>query len=235
MKRMLAISLALNAVLVVGLGWKELTAHAAGGGGLPAGNGDVNGDGKYDVSDVVYLVNALFLGGPAPVLIEGGLGLLVTGQTECYDDLGHKINCASANFPGQDGFYRAGRQNEGRFLDNGDGTAMDIYTGLMWQKETAPGTYNWQDALIYCENLELAGHTDWRLPNLLELQSIVDFGRFTPAIDPVFEAWSGWYWSSSSFAYYPARAWNVFFNSGVLDIRVYKSDQGLVRAVRGGL
>jgi hypothetical protein len=59
-------------------------------------------------------------------------------------------------------------------IDNGNGTVTDTGSGLMWQKATAPGTYTWQAALSYCENLSLAGHSDWRLPNRNELESLVD-------------------------------------------------------------
>ena len=57
---------------------------------------------------------------------------------------------------------RAGQSNESNFIDNGDGTVTDTETGLMWQKATAPGTYNWQNALSYAEGLTLGGHSDWR-------------------------------------------------------------------------
>ena len=72
----------------------------------------------------------------------------------------------------------------------------------------------WCEALAYCENLSLAGHDDWRLPNVRELQSIVDYGRHDPAIDPVFEAVSDSYWSSTSGAFFPGFAWIVVFNVG---------------------
>lgn len=74
----------------------------------------------------------------------------------------------------------------------------------MWQKETALlGTRTWQNALKYCEGLALAGHTDWRLPNVRELLSIVDYGRYDPSIDPIFGAVSNVYCSSSTFVYWP--------------------------------
>ena len=50
-----------------------------------------------------------------------------------------------------------GGQSNNSFVDNSDGTISDTSTGLMWQKETAPGTYTWEQALTYCENLTLAG------------------------------------------------------------------------------
>lgn len=63
------------------------------------------------------------------------------------------------------------------FFDNGDGTVTDYATGLMWQQDDSGSTHNWEAALAYAENLELAGYRDWRLPNAKELQSIVDYTR----------------------------------------------------------
>ncbi|MBU1914685.1 MAG: DUF1566 domain-containing protein, partial [Candidatus Thermoplasmatota archaeon] len=64
-----------------------------------------------------------------------------------------------------EGKESAGGRVEGRFIDNKDGTVTDTRTGLMWEKETAPDTYTWEEALRYCEELRLAGHEDWSLPN----------------------------------------------------------------------
>ena len=66
-------------------------------------------------------------------------------------------------------------------VDNGDGTVTDTKTGLMWQKAEA-GTKTWKEAIAYCESLVLAGHSDWRLPDLNELQSIVDSIGDNPSI-----------------------------------------------------
>jgi hypothetical protein len=194
------------------------------------------------VSDVIYTLNWLFGDGPSPVPIEcPPAGLPTTGQTKCYDE-GAESACDSADYPGQDGFYQAGCPTAGRFTDNGDGTVTDTCTGLMWQKETADVNKNgsigdedrpeWVDALKYCERLSFAGHDDWRLPNVRELQSIVDYGRFSPAIDPVFGAFSDGYWSSTSIADNPYYAWVVYFNVG--DISLVQLIN-YVRAVRGGL
>ena len=136
---------------------------------------------------------------------------------------------------------------EGRLVDNGDGTVTDTCTSLMWQKETADvdgnGTIgsedapNWQNALQYGENLTLAGHTDWRLPKVRELESIVDYGRNRPAIDPVFGTVISatdpvYYWSSSTAVRnWGVAAWMVDFSDG---IRIFddKTRPYYVRAVR---
>ncbi len=81
---------------------------------------------------------------------------------------------------------------ENNFVDNGDGTVSDLATGLMWAKADNGKGIEWVEALPYAEGATLAGHSDWRLPNVKELQSIVDYsrapisGRVEAAIDPIF-------------------------------------------------
>jgi hypothetical protein len=129
-------------------------------------------------------------------------------------------------------------------VDNGDGTVTDTSTGLMWQKASAdtdddgvPNTMVWQDALAYCENLILpeGGYTDWRLPNILELRSIVDYSTYNPAIDTAIfpDTVSSYYWSSTTYANDTNNAWRVSFYSGN-DYSNIKYNDYYVRAVRGG-
>jgi hypothetical protein len=102
----------------------------------------------------------------------------------------------------------------------------------MWQQATAPGTYSWEQALTYCENLTLAGKNDWRLPTIRELASIVDYSRFPLINSTYFPGIQEFYWSSTTNAYYPDSAWIVDFVDGV---DYYgKSVSIYVRAVRGG-
>lgn len=100
-------------------------------------------------------------------------------------------------------FYVRGNADYGKndFHDNSDGTITDQATGLCWAKvdsghlkagEKKDGKLNWEKALRWAEDLEYAGHSDWRLPNAKELQSIVDYTRSpdttkSAAIDPVFQ------------------------------------------------
>lgn len=62
-----------------------------------------------------------------------------------------------------------------KYIDNGDGTITDEATGLMWQKADSKTPFDWKSALEYASNLNLADHHDWRLPNVKELQSIVEY------------------------------------------------------------
>ncbi|MCP4366115.1 MAG: DUF1566 domain-containing protein [Planctomycetes bacterium] len=95
------------------------------------------------------------------------------------------------------------------FVDNGDGTITDRATGLTWMKADSGKTMNWSEALRYAENMEFAGHDDWRLPNVKELQSIVDYSRAPDArsasargaaIDPIFDLTEeeSWFWTSTT-------------------------------------
>ena len=120
---------------------------------------------------------------------------------------------------------------EDRFVDNEDNTVTDTCTGLMWQKETPCCTFSWQESLHYCEDLKLAGHSDWRLPNIRELQSIVDYGRYRPATDPVFGTEPSWYWSSTSHENPATYALRVNFDGGDAPYGL-KTEEYHVRAVR---
>ena len=119
-------------------------------------------------------------------------------------------------------------------IDNGDGTVTDTKTGLMWQK-TAAENMNWEAALAYCKGLEIAGHSDWRLPDIRELQALFDSIYDNPIINKtVFPDISYTYWSSN-ISDIKSKSLMVSFYPD--DGSVYPGDkhnrQGL-RAVRGG-
>jgi hypothetical protein len=87
-------------------------------------------------------------------------------------------------------YVRGAKPTNGHnYRNNLDGTVTDLDTGLMWAQVPGPAV-NWQGALVYAENLALAGFTDWRLPNIKELQSLVDLTLTTAttaaaAVSPV--------------------------------------------------
>lgn len=72
------------------------------------------------------------------------------------------------------------------FVDNADGTVTDDATGLMWAQDDSGIGMEWEDALSYAENFTYAGYDDWRLPDVKELQSIVDYSGVFPCIDESF-------------------------------------------------
>jgi hypothetical protein len=109
-----------------------------------------------------------------------------------------------------------------KFVDNGDGTITDNATGLMWQKTDSRTTMNWRQALNYAEQLDYAGHDDWRLPNAKELQSIVDYTRSPgatipdmrmAAIDPIFDLTEteSWFWTCTTHGDHKSHAVYICF------------------------
>lgn len=114
-------------------------------------------------------------------------------------------------------------------------TVIDQGTGLEWQKSDTSPLHTWQNALGYCEELSLDAKTDWRLPNIRELKSLVDYSRYYPAIDPDIPCQSASYWSATTVAGDAhSSAWSVFFGNGD-DIWQAKTSSYQVRCVRAGL
>jgi hypothetical protein len=164
---------------------------------------------------------------------------------------------------GDDGYYRTGvawpnpRFTVGTGVD-GTNCVTDNLTGLMWTRNVnidaanGGGSKVWLDAISFCENLEYGGFSDWRLPNIKELQSLTDFSRRNPALcntagtglweenDPFtgVSTESGGYWSSTVCAggfEDNAWFWDLISGSSGSDLR--DSDRGgsyFVWPVRGG-
>lgn len=100
-------------------------------------------------------------------------------------------------------------------------TVRDETTGLEWQRTDDGTRRDWRGSLDYCARLFLDAHTDWHLPNVAELRSIVEYGGTPPGsatIDPAFtDARPDLYWSSTPNDGAPTLSWSVGFNLGVVD------------------
>ena len=120
---------------------------------------------------------------------------------------------------------------DGRYTDHSDGTVTDKITGLMWRQcgEGQSGTdcsggsattHTWRGALQIPASVNtqggFAGYSDWRLPNIKELASLVEERCYSPAINLTLfpNTLSSYYWSASPYANYSAYAWSVYFNYG---------------------
>jgi hypothetical protein len=180
---------------------------------------------------------------------------LKTGQIQCDQGAGTLGACPGSP-AGQDGSLGKGLVRS--YTDNGDGTVTDNKTGLMWEKLSQDGTiheysttYTWYTAfttkVATLNSGNFAGHNDWRLPNVNELQSIANYGTFNPAVDAAFNTsctasctvltcsctQSDFYWSATTYQPNPSDAWIVNFVDGnVLDGN--KTTNFYVRAVRAG-
>ncbi|HEX7408535.1 MAG TPA: DUF1566 domain-containing protein [Candidatus Binatia bacterium] len=222
--------------------------------------GDCNGDGAVTVDDILTAVNhaltscsddgiCSMASCPAQLATcrdelatcraqPGGQRFPASGQTTAYG-------------PGSDGAVRAGAALA--YTGNGDGTITDNNTGLMWEKKDDSGGIHDQDNYYawgmtdppYTMNGTMvteflatlnrapcfAGHCDWRIPNIKELQSIANYQNAGPAVDAAFSTscaagctvdgasgttmcsctQSGGYWSSTTCQDSPDYAWGVGF------------------------
>ncbi|MBF0240196.1 MAG: DUF1566 domain-containing protein [SAR324 cluster bacterium] len=116
------------------------------------------------------------------------------------------------------------------------GTVLDKPRGLLWQQADDGISRTWEGALSYCEGLDLGGYSDWRLPNIKELESITDDTRANPVINVTYfpTTKSSVYWSSSAHAFNTSNAaWLVLFDIGNLGYGD-KAGRNYVRCVRGG-
>lgn len=144
------------------------------------------------------------------IAFSGTIQLPQTGQTKCYDTSGKEIACAGT---GQDGNKRAGvAWPNPRFTVSGD-CVTDNLTGLMWVKSPDSTQRTWSQAIDYAKGLSLCGYTDWRLPNVNELESLINADEPNSAVwlntQGFTNVQSDDYWSSSTSASYTFGAWVV--------------------------
>ncbi|MCB9573083.1 MAG: DUF1566 domain-containing protein [Kofleriaceae bacterium] len=115
--------------------------------------------------------------------------IVATGQQDCYQADGAVIACPAAGerFHGQDAQHDG---NPAVHVGNGDGTVTDAVTGLTWQASPdtdgdgvidARDKLTFDEALVRCDDLTLAGHDDWRLPDIKQLYSLIDFRGTDPS------------------------------------------------------
>lgn len=141
---------------------------------------------------------------------------------------------------GDDGDLRIGLPwPDPRFTDKFDGTVIDNLTGLIWTKSANLYGYtsSFSHALTFCSSCDEGGYTDWRLPNVRELQSIIDYGQvqYSKPILPDGHPFTGfgvgdqWYfWSSTSHG--DNTAYCISFENGFM----WDGSAGNVWCVRGG-
>ena len=175
-----------------------------------------------------------------------------TGQTLCYNASGTVITCTGT---GQDGDKLKGvTWPNPRFTDNNNGTVTDNLTGLIWLKNgNCFGLRNWNTALSDCNGLasgscgltDGSSAGDWRLPNVKEFLSLIDWAYYNPALsndagtaqwtsgDAFTVAASGGYWSSTTHVYQKYNGWMVYLGNGDVEYRG-KTSSFYVWPVRGG-
>ncbi|MBI5056473.1 MAG: DUF1566 domain-containing protein [Nitrospirae bacterium] len=142
-----------------------------------------------------------------PSVFSSDVNIPRTGQTTSY-------------YAGDDGDLKmgapwptTGNMGSGRFNDNGDGTVTDLLTGLMWTKNAnMGGLQNFYTARNAAAALAIGGFTDWRIPNMLELESLTNAGQADTAVwlnsQGFQNVQASDYWSNNSYAYESA-GWSI--------------------------
>jgi hypothetical protein len=159
--------------------------------------------------------------------------------------IGHAQTCQTSSIPAT--------TPDTQFTNNNNGTVTDNKTGLMWKRcsegqsfnatsngcDGSAASYTWQAALQQAQTVNgsgFAGFTDWRMPNIKELRSLVELQCVGPSINAtVFpNTPSAVFWSSSSYANDSSSAWSVYFNDGYGHWYGKNVNFNQVRLVRSG-
>lgn len=219
--------------------------------------GDFNDDGTVTINEVITSVNNLLAGCPAPTerfvnnrdgtITDHKTGLIWEQKFSREDPQAWAGTCtnapkscqptvaASALCTAQTGSIACAQC---AILMN-EGACSEVST-----------VWSWVDGL---NSRNLGGYSDWRLPRIEELTSIVDYSRAAPAIDRAFYGvdckptgcsdatdpncscvqQTAEYWTATGFAGAPNPVWGVFFNNGALRTPGLQ-EYVFVRAVRGG-
>ena len=177
-----------------------------------------------------------------------------TGQTKCYNASGTEIACADT---GQDGDHQKGvAWPAPRFITGTTGVVTDTLTGLVWLENAncAGSAVTWTLAISYsnalhdgcancfgtagdCDLSDGSLASDWRLPNVRELHSLIHSGQANSAAwlngQGFTDVWPNFYWSSTTQAQHTLYAWYVSLGNGSV-LGIQKTNTCYVWPVRGG-
>jgi len=156
-----------------------------------------------------------------PVRGIGSNILPATGQTGCFDSDGRSVPCSGS---GQDGEFRTGLKWPKPRFEIMQDRAIDRLTNLCWSinADMAEGPVTWQEALDKVVEMNLRSKTGpgWRLPNINELESLVDCSTSGPALPSghPFTGIKDGYWSSTTSMYEPDWAWALYLDKGAIGV-----------------
>jgi hypothetical protein len=222
--------------------------------------GDIDGSGDLSASDALRVLRkavgqpvSLSCGCSGPPLPCSSTAMLSTGAPDCYATDGRQVPCGIYMYDEER--YRGVPRS---FTDNGDGTITDNATGLTWEKLSDDGTihdqkntYTWANSftskIATLNNEGFAGHSDWRLPNVRELETLVSLSQSSLAAfrDPCFTGCentscscrgkgTGYFWSSTTVLHDPKQFAKAVSPSPRSTSTESKGSANSVRAVRGG-
>jgi len=152
---------------------------------------------------------------------EGYNILPATGQIQCYDTSGHIIPCVGT---GQDGEFHFGREWPNPRFKVFNEFVIDCLTDLCWVKKAdlTGGLVTWIEAFdaVAVLNQNSREKVLWRLPNINELESLVDCSTHGPALlagHPFYDVQEG-YWSSTTSMFEPDWAWALYLTKGAIGV-----------------
>lgn len=150
-----------------------------------------------------------------------GNGLLpITGQMNCYDEKGVCIDCAGT---GQDAEYHMGHAWPQPRFQLHEHVIEDMLTGLYWARDAnlTSKPVTWAEALAAIAELNhSSSNYQWRLPNINELESLVDCSRSQPALSEfeLFDDIQDVYWSATTSMFQPDWAWALYMDKGATGV-----------------
>jgi hypothetical protein len=170
-----------------------------------------------------------------PVRGEGNKTLPATGQTQCYDTDGRVISCSGS---GQDGALLSGRAWPATRFEVAGNTVIDHLTNLEWLRtaKLTKAQVTWEEAFAAVGQLnrESEAPGNWRLPNINELESLIDCSMHSPALTAghPFKNMQDAYWSSTTSFFEPEWAWALYLTKGAVGVGQKKNPHFFVWAVR---
>lgn len=155
-----------------------------------------------------------------PVRGAGSSVIPRSGQQLCYDPVGTRLNCEASR---QDGEYQYGLPWPEPRFESRPHVVLDRLTGLLWSHtaDLADGAVSWDEALAAISRLNKDNsEIRWRLPNINELESLIDCAAYRPALPAQhpFRDVRDIYWSSTTSFYQADWAWALYMDKGAVGV-----------------
>lgn len=174
---------------------------------------------------------------PVRTQSSAGSGIFQTGQKKCFDEKGRQQDCKKTLQA--ESIHAGVPWPDPRFDEHGN-TVTDKMTGLTWMS-SADGygaAIDWHQAFEIIDRINshaAEGFTDWRVPKIRELETLVDLGEHSPAlpVDSMFKNIRDFYWSATTSTYEPRYAWALYLKDGSLGVGFKPNPEFFLWPVRG--